>query len=214
EKEESHDYRYFPDPDLTPIVIDDKWIEDIRRTLPELPTAKRDRFIREYELPENDAEILTSSRALADYFEASLKTFNQPKIVSNWIMSELMRELKADEQELENCPVKPGQLGALLKLVQDGKISGKIAKAVFSEMYQTGKDPEEIVSEKGLEVVSDKSQLESIIEGIMDDHTQQVAEYRAGKEKLLGFFVGQVMKHTKGQADPKIVNTLLKKKLS
>ncbi|MBW2090967.1 MAG: Asp-tRNA(Asn)/Glu-tRNA(Gln) amidotransferase subunit GatB [Deltaproteobacteria bacterium] len=214
EKEESHDYRYFPDPDLTPIVIDDKWIEDIRRTLPELPTAKRDRFIREYELPENDAEILTSSRALADYFEASLKTFNQPKIVSNWIMSELMRELKADEQELENCPVKPGQLGALLKLVQDGKISGKIAKAVFSEMYQTGKDPEEIVSEKGLEVVSDKSQLESIIEGIMDDHAQQVAEYRAGKEKLLGFFVGQVMKHTKGQADPKIVNTLLKKKLS
>ncbi|MBW2059964.1 MAG: Asp-tRNA(Asn)/Glu-tRNA(Gln) amidotransferase subunit GatB [Deltaproteobacteria bacterium] len=212
-KEESHDYRYFPDPDLTPIVIDDEWIEQIRSTLPELPAARRERFVREYDLPQYDAEILTSSRALADYFEASLKTFNESKTLSNWIMSELLRELKADEREINECPVKPDQLGSLLKLVAKGEISGKMAKTIFSEMYQTGKDPVEIVKEKGLELVSDTSHLNAIIEEIMNDHTEQVRQYQAGKEKILGFFVGQVMKKTKGQADPRAVNELLKEKL-
>ncbi|MBW2052251.1 MAG: Asp-tRNA(Asn)/Glu-tRNA(Gln) amidotransferase subunit GatB [Deltaproteobacteria bacterium] len=212
-KEESHDYRYFPDPDLTPIIIDKEWIGQIRKTLPELPAVKRERFIRDYGLPEYSAEILTSSKFMADYFEASLETFNHPKAISNWIQSELMRELKADDTEITHCPVKPDQLGELLKLVEDGKISGKMAKTVFSEMYQTGKDPEKIINEKGLTVVSDTSRLDFIIEEIMNDHAEQVADYQAGKEKLLGFFVGQVMKKTKGQADPKVVNTLLKKKL-
>ena len=208
-KEESHDYRYFPDPDLTPIAIDDEWIEQIRSTLPELPAARRERFVREYDLPQYDAEILTSSRALADYFETSLETFNEPKTLSNWIMSELLRELKADEREINECPVKPDQLGSLLKLVAKGEISGKMAKTIFSEMYRTGKDPVEIVKEKGLELVSDTSHLNAIIEEIMNDHTEQVRQYRAGKEKILGFFVGQVMKKTRGQADPRAVNELL-----
>ena len=212
-KEESSDYRYFPDPDLTPIAIDEAWIERVRKSLPELPMAKKSRFISDYGLPEQDAGTLTGSRALADYFEACVKQFDQPKSVSNWIRSELMRELNADQKEVSECPVKPVQLADLLKMIENGKISGKIAKSVFTEMYQTGRDPETIVKEKGLEVVSDTSQLTSIIDEILNDNPGQVAEYQAGRDKLLGYFVGQVMKKTKGQADPKTANELLKEKL-
>ncbi|MBW2622180.1 MAG: Asp-tRNA(Asn)/Glu-tRNA(Gln) amidotransferase subunit GatB [Deltaproteobacteria bacterium] len=212
-KEESSDYRYFPDPDLTPIVIDEAWIERVRLSLPELPMVRRSRFVSQYGLPEQDAETLTASKPLADYFEACVEGFTQPKAVSNWIRSELMRELNADQKELDECPVKPGQLADLLKLVDQGKLSGKMAKSVFSDMYQTGRDPESIVKEKGLEVVSDTSQLTSIIDEILADNPGQVAEYQSGKEKLIGYFVGQVMKKTRGQADPRAVNELLQEKL-
>ncbi|MEW5725570.1 MAG: Asp-tRNA(Asn)/Glu-tRNA(Gln) amidotransferase subunit GatB, partial [Thermodesulfobacteriota bacterium] len=158
-KEESHDYRYFPDPDLIPLTVDDGWIEELRAALPELPAAKRRRFVSQYGLPPYDAEVLTSSRALAEYFEQTVSAFDQPKAVSNWIMSELLRELKDGGGELGDCPVRPEQLADLLRLVHQGRISGKMAKTVFAEMYRTGRDPEALVRERGLEVVSDAGAL-------------------------------------------------------
>jgi len=209
-KEESHDYRYFPDPDLVPVVVGEEWIAELESSLPELPGPKRDRFVRDYGLPEQIAEGLTSSRDLADYFEETVKILNDPKTVGNWIMSELMRELNEAEQTAADCPIRPGQLAELLKLIRDGRISGKMAKGVFSEMYRTGKDPAGIIQAQGLEVVADSTQLEPVIRDILAANPDEVREYRAGKEKLMGFFVGQVMKKTKGQADPKAVNELLK----
>ena len=213
-KEESHDYRYFPDPDLIPVTVTPEWIEEIRSTLPELPKEKRARFVTEYGVPEYDAEVLTSTRALADYFEAAVKTFNQPKAVSNWIMSELLRELKENESDVADCPVRPEHLAGLLRMIHEGKITGKIGKPVFEEMYRTGRPAETIIAEQGLEVVSDVGELAALVEQVIEDHPDQAAEYRAGKEKLIGFFVGRIMKETNGQADPKAVNQLLKEKLS
>jgi len=212
-KEESHDYRYFPDPDLVPLVIGQDWIEQVRKSLPELPAEKRRRFAADYELPEYDAEVLTSSRSLADYFEAAVRFFPQPKAVSNWIMSELLRLLNAEARLAADCPVPPENLAALVRMIQEEKISGKIGKSVFEEMYRTGRDPEAVIKEKGLEVVRDADQLTALVDEVMAANPDQVAEYRAGKEKLLGFFVGQIMKKTKGQADPKALNALLKEKL-
>jgi aspartyl-tRNA(Asn)/glutamyl-tRNA(Gln) amidotransferase subunit B len=212
-KEESHDYRYFPDPDLTPIVIGEAWIEEMRKSLPELPEAKRRRFIEVYALPAYDAEVLTGSRELADYFEACVRAGSDPKAASNWIMSELLRELKGDAGRLEACPVRPEQLAALLGMVQQGRLSGKLAKSVFARMVQSGRDPEEIVRAEGLEVVSDAGRLSAIIAEVLAESPAQVEEYRGGKEKVLGFFVGQVMKKTKGQADPKAVNQMLREAL-
>lgn len=212
-KEESHDYRYFPDPDLIPINVGEDWIEEVRESLPELPGAKRARFESQYGVPDYDSEVLCSSRALADYFEAAVKAFNQPKAVSNWIMSELLRELKDGGLEAADCPVHPEQLGLLLEMIHENKISGKIGKSVFEEMFKTGKDPQTIVKEKGLEVVSDTGQLTALVEEVMAENPGQVEQFRAGKEKVLGFFVGQIMKKTKGQADPKAVNQLLREKL-
>ncbi|MEW6267441.1 MAG: Asp-tRNA(Asn)/Glu-tRNA(Gln) amidotransferase subunit GatB [Thermodesulfobacteriota bacterium] len=212
-KEESHDYRYFPEPDLIPVTVTPAWIEEIRSTLPELPVDKRRRFIAEYGLPFGDAEVLTGQKALADYFEVAVKAFPEPKAVSNWMMSELLKELKADQREVAGCPVRPGQLADLLRLIQDGRISGKIGKTVFEEMYRTGRDAEIIVREKGLEVMSDAGELTALIEAVMADNPEQVAQYRAGKEKVLGFFVGRIMKKTNGQADPQRLNALLREKL-
>ena len=212
-KEESHDYRYFPDPDLTPIIIDQAWIDKVAATLPELPVEKRSRFIEQYGLPAHDADVLTASRDLADYFEAVAADLKEPKIASNWIMSELMRELKADERNLDECPVRPEQLAGLLGLVQAGRISGKIAKTVFAQMYRTGEDAETIVRDQGLEVVSDSGELGGVVDEVLSENPDQVEQFRAGKDKVLGYFVGQVMKKTKGQADPKTVNTLLREKL-
>src|SRR5512136_2329600 len=166
-KEEAHDYRYFPDPDLVPLVIDPAWVEKIRAALPELPEQKKNRFIRDYGIPEYDAEILTSSKALANYYEECLRTYNQPKIVSNWIMSELLRELKRDEREIEECPVPAKNLGQMLKLIDEGLISGKIAKSVFEEMYRTGKEAAAIVKEKGWVQVTDSSAIEKIVEAVL-----------------------------------------------
>jgi aspartyl-tRNA(Asn)/glutamyl-tRNA(Gln) amidotransferase subunit B len=212
-KEEAQDYRYFPDPDLVPLVIDLQWIETIRAHLPELPETKKERFIRDYGIPEYDAEVLTTSKPLANYYEACLRSYNKPKIVSNWIMSELLRELKRDEREIEDCPVPALHLSEMLKMIDDGVISGKIAKNVFEEMYRSGKRAEEIVKEKGWVQVKDSSEIENIIDRVLSANPKEFEAYRKGKEKLFGFFVGQVMKATQGKANPQLVNELLKKKL-
>jgi aspartyl-tRNA(Asn)/glutamyl-tRNA(Gln) amidotransferase subunit B len=212
-KEEAQDYRYFPDPDLVPLVIDPQWIETTRAHLPELPEAKKERFIRDYGIPEYDAEVLTTSKPLANYYEACLRSYNKPKIVSNWIMSELLRELKRDEREIEDCPVPAPHLSEMLKMIDDGTISGKIAKNVFEEMYRSGKRAEEIVKEKGWVQVKDSTEIENIIDQVISANPKEVEGYRKGKEKLFGFFVGQVMKATQGKANPQLVNELLKKKL-
>jgi aspartyl-tRNA(Asn)/glutamyl-tRNA(Gln) amidotransferase subunit B len=212
-KEEAQDYRYFPDPDLVPLVIDPQWIETIRAHLPELPETKKERFIRDYGIPEYDAEVLTTSKPLANYYEACLGSYNKPKIVSNWIMSELLRELKRDEREIEDCPVPALHLSEMLKMIDDGIISGKIAKNVFEEMYRSGKRAEEIVKEKGWIQVKDSTEIENMIDQVLSANPKEVEAYRKGKEKLFGFFVGQVMKATQGKANPQLVNELLKKKL-
>ncbi len=212
-KEEAHDYRYFPDPDLVPIVIDKYWVEEIRQSLPELPEAKKKRFISQYNLPSYDAEVLTSSKPLAQYFEETLKTYNRPKIVSNWIMSELLRELNRDKKEITECLIKSKNLAELLKMVDDGTISGKIAKSVFEEMYKTGKGAKEIVEEKGLIQITDEAALMEIARQILDNNPSQVKDYKAGKKKLLGFFIGQMMKETKGKANPQLVNKIFKELL-
>ncbi len=211
-KEEAHDYRYFPCPDLVPIVIEESWIEEIRANLPELPDARKDRFIEQYGLPEHDAVLLTSSRDLADYFESAVKGGGQAKKVSNWIMTELMRELKGEEVTV--CRVKPEQLGGLLKMVEDGTISGKIAKTVFLEMMESGKDPEVVVKEKNLVQVSDQGELLTMVQEIIAENPGQAADFKGGKTKLMGYFVGQLMQKTKGKANPKIANELFAKELS
>jgi aspartyl-tRNA(Asn)/glutamyl-tRNA(Gln) amidotransferase subunit B len=212
-KEEAHDYRYFPDPDLVPVVVDVDWIEKARQKLPELPDAKKARFMKEYELPEQDAIVLTGSKELAAYFEDCVARFPQPKKVSNWIMVELLRELNRDDREIKQCPVTPEALADLLKMTDEDVISGKIAKTVFEEMYATGKEPAAIVEEKGLKQVTDEGEIGQVIEAILGSHPNEIEEYRAGKEKLLGFFVGQVMQKTRGKANPKIVNQILRDKL-
>ncbi len=212
-KEEAHDYRYFPDPDLLPIVVDPEWVTAVKAGLPELPDTKRERFVREYGIPEYDAEVLTASKPLANYYEACLQGYAKPKIVSNWIMSELLRELKRDEREIEECPVPAPNLAQMLKLIDEGLISGKIAKSVFEEMYRTGKKAEEVVKEKGWVQVTDTSAIEKTVDEVLAKNPKEVEEYKKGKEKVFGFFVGQVMKATQGKANPQLVNELLKKKL-
>ncbi|NPE28758.1 Asp-tRNA(Asn)/Glu-tRNA(Gln) amidotransferase subunit GatB [Methanococcoides sp. SA1] len=211
-KEEAHDYRYFPCPDLIPIVIDESWIEEIRATLPELPDERRQRFVSEYELPEYDAEILTASRELGDFFEAVVRTSGKAKKASNWIMTELLRELKG--AAVTECRVKAEQLGSLLKMVDEGTVSGKIAKTVFLEMMETGKDPQTVVKEKNLVQVSDTGELLAIVREIIAANPSQAEEYKAGKTKLMGYFVGQLMQKTKGKANPGVANELFSKELS
>ena len=213
-KEEAHDYRYFPDPDLVPLEVSEAWIEEIRGTLPELPLAKRDRFTRQYGIPEYDAAILTGSQSLANYYEECVRLFEEAKMVSNWIMGDLLRELKKDDREIEECPVPPKHLASMLKMIKDGVISGKIAKTVFEEMYRSGRGPEKIVHEKGLIQLTDVDEIQRIIRGVLKENPKLVEDYRKGKEQVLGFFVGQVMKATRGKANPKLVNELLRKSLS
>jgi aspartyl-tRNA(Asn)/glutamyl-tRNA(Gln) amidotransferase subunit B len=212
-KEEAHDYRYFPEPDLLPLVVDDPWIDEIRKTLPELPAEKMERFIDEYNLPRYDVEILSSDKELARYFEETINLFPEPKTVSNWIMTELLRELKEGNISPKDSPVSPACLAELLSLVKDGIISNKIAKDIFPEVYKTGASPKQIVQEKGLIQISDESAIIKTIDEIIARSPKELADFRAGKEKLLGFFVGQVMKETKGQANPKLLNALLLRRL-
>ena len=211
-KEEAHDYRYFPCPDLVPVQIDEEWIERVRATLPELPDQRKDRFISAYELPEYDAGLLTASRELADYFEATVQAGAQAKKASNWIMSELLRELKGEE--ISSCPIKPEQLGALLNMVEEGTINGKIAKTVFQEMMASGKDPERVVREKNLIQVSDEGEILAMVREIIAANLDQVVEFKGGKTKLMGFFVGQLMQKTKGKANPKMANDLFTQELA
>ena len=213
-KEEAHDYRYFPEPDLVPIVVEKEWIDEIKASLPELPDIKRDRFVTEYGLPETDADLLVSEKPLADWYEEAVKLGGQPKSIANWIMGDLMRLLNADNKIIEDCSLKPNQLVDMLRLMDNGTISGKIAKSVFEEMFTTGKDPEGIVKEKGLVQISDSGEIEKAVDDVISKYLKEAERYRAGEEKLMGFFVGQVMKVTKGKANPQMVNELLKQKLS
>jgi aspartyl-tRNA(Asn)/glutamyl-tRNA(Gln) amidotransferase subunit B len=212
-KEEAHDYRYFPDPDLVPLVISDDWVEDVRLSLPELPEVKRFRYVTELGLTPYDADVLTAGRELAEYFEACLALSPQAKSVANWVMGEVTRGLNEENRSISDCPVTPPLLAELLKLIEKGTISNKIAKTVFDEMWKSGKAPERIVEEKGLVQVSDTGAIEAIIDEVLAKEAGEVAEYRSGKDKLFGFFVGQVMRASKGKANPALVNELLLKKL-
>jgi aspartyl-tRNA(Asn)/glutamyl-tRNA(Gln) amidotransferase subunit B len=218
-KEAAHDYRYFPDPDLLPLVVEPSWIEDIKTTMPELPADRRERLRHEYQLPAYDAEVLTSRKDVADYYEAAVRACpDDPKAVSNWVMDSILRVMKDEKLDagltITSWPCPPEHLGALVRLIHDGKISGKIAKTVFDEMRARRKSPDEIVAEQGLAQVSDESALTAQIDQVIAANPEKTAEYRAGKEKLLQFFVGQVMRATQGKANPQLLNELLKKKLA
>jgi len=213
-KEEAHDYRYFPDPDLVPIIADGEWIEEIRASLPELPDAKRERFVSRFGLPEYDADLLTTEKQVAEWFEEAVKAGGQPKAVANWMMGDLMRLLNSENRDIGACPVRPSSLAGMLTLIDNGTISGKIAKTVFEEMYRTGKDAEVVVKEQGLVQISDEGAIEKVVDEIIAKHANEVGRYRGGEEKLLGFFVGQAMKAMKGKANPQKLNELLRKKLS
>lgn len=210
-KEDAHDYRYFPCPDLVPIEISQEWIEEIRTTLPELPDQRKTRFVEQYGLPEYDSAILTGDRELADFFETAASRGAPAKKVSNWMMTELLRELKGDE--IGNSKVTPDHLGELLLMVDKGTISGKIAKTVFIDMMESGKDPQEIVKEKNLLQVSDEGELLALVKEIVAANPGQAEDFRGGKDKLMGFFVGQLMQKTKGKANPKLANELFIKEL-
>jgi aspartyl-tRNA(Asn)/glutamyl-tRNA(Gln) amidotransferase subunit B len=231
-KEEAHDYRYFPEPDLVPIMVEEKWINDIKSSLPELPDIKRKRFVEEYTLPEYDADLLVSEKSTADWFEEAVKLGGQPKAVANWIKGDLMKLLNEDNKSFEDSPLEPKQLVDMLKLIDNGTISGKIAKTVFEEMYKKTKTTldvtlpmlkvkiemqevtaEAIIKEKGLKQISDSREIEKAVDDVIAKNPKEVERYKAGEEKLIGFFVGQVMKLTKGKANPQMVNELLKKKL-
>lgn len=211
-KEEAHDYRYFPDPDLLPVVIEQSMIEEIKITLPELPEQRHERFMNEYKLPEYDAGVLTASKEIADYFEEALKDGAEPKTVSNWIMTEVLRELK-DEEEIDSFTVSPTMLSELIGLIAKGAISGKQAKEIFADMASSGQSAKEIVEKKGIKQISDQSELEAIVKEVLGKHPDEIARIKGGEDKLMGFLVGQVMKATQGKANPKVVNEILRKSL-
>ncbi|PIW98780.1 MAG: Asp-tRNA(Asn)/Glu-tRNA(Gln) amidotransferase GatCAB subunit B [Ignavibacteria bacterium CG_4_8_14_3_um_filter_37_9] len=211
-KEEAHDYRYFPDPDLVPVEINVEWFDELKAKVPELPDAKRERFISAFHLPVYDAEVLTQSKELANYFEQVANVTNDYKAASNWVMVEVLKVLNEQKINIETFAVTPQNLGGLINLIQQGTISGKIAKDVFAEMLETKQTAEAIVKEKNLVQISDTSEIEKVIQLIFDANENQVKEFLDGKEKVFGFFVGQTMKATKGKANPQVVNELLKKK--
>jgi len=212
-KEQAHDYRYFPEPDLLPIQIDDEWLERVRAAMPELPRARLHRFIEELELPRRDAETLSATREIADYFEAALEDYETPRTMANWIVNELLGRLNANNQSIAQSPVQPVGLRELVKLVDAKTINGKIAKDVFDKMFESGKSAGEIVREEGLEQMSDSGELEEICRRVIEANPGAVADYKGGKEKSFGALVGGVMKETKGKANPALVNELLKKQL-
>jgi aspartyl-tRNA(Asn)/glutamyl-tRNA(Gln) amidotransferase subunit B len=212
-KEEAHDYRYFPEPDLPPIEISWEFIEQLKNELPELPHQKRIRFMQQYGLPEYDAQVLTTTRQLASYYESVVADGAQPKKASNWIMSEVLAKID-DPETIDSFIVKPKDLAILLKRIDDATISGKIAKTVFEEMLETGKNPDTIINEKGLRQVTDTGAIESIIDEVIKNNPKSVEDYKNGKDKALKFLIGQVMKESKGKANPQMVNDILIKKLS
>ena len=214
-KEEAHDYRYFPDPDLVPIVVDEKDIDEIRKALPELPKLKEKRFVSEYQLSERDAGILISSIDLANYFEEAVKAYpDNPKKVANWIMGDFLKTINESDGDLKSINITPQQIGSLVKHIEEGKISGKIAKSVFEEMAQSGKTVEQSIEHLGIKQISDTGELSAIIDKVIAANPDPVAKVKAGKDKAIGFLVGQIMKETKGQANPQMVNKLLKEKIN
>jgi aspartyl-tRNA(Asn)/glutamyl-tRNA(Gln) amidotransferase subunit B len=212
-KEEAHDYRYFPEPDLPPLVVDAARIEAVKATMPELPEARRRRFVAAYGLPEYDAGVLTQSPALADYFEQVAAASKSPKAASNWVMGELLRTLKDRTMTIAEVPLTPAALAGLIALVEKGAISSSIAKDVFTKMFETGRGAEEIVASEGLAQIGDESALLGIVRDVISQHADAVAQFRAGKQQTFGFLVGQVMKGSRGKANPKLANELLRREL-
>lgn len=212
-KEQAHDYRFFPEPDLVPIVVDPARVEEIRINLPELPDARKVRMVDSHGLSSYDAEVLTASRAMADYFDQVVKLGAEAKAAANWLMGDLSKHLNASEATIEECLVTPERLAGLLALLDKGTISSKIAKTVFEEMWTSGKTAETIVQEKGLVQISDEGAIIAVVEAVIAASPQSVADYQAGKERAIGFLVGQVMKQTKGRANPELVNKLLRERM-
>ncbi len=213
-KEEAHDYRYFPEPDLVPLEVSKDWVAEMEKELPELPRERKGRFIEEYGLPGYDAGVLTADKALADFFEEGVKAYNDPKSVSNWVMGEFLRLLKEENIGVQGVKLTGKLLGEMLRLMEKGVISSKIAKIVFEEMFKTGKAPETIIEEKGLKQISDEDQLEELVLKVINENPEPVEDFKNGKEKAIGFLVGQIMKETRGKANPQMVNKLLKEKLN
>ncbi|HEX2797829.1 MAG TPA: Asp-tRNA(Asn)/Glu-tRNA(Gln) amidotransferase GatCAB subunit B, partial [Immundisolibacter sp.] len=212
-KEEANDYRYFPDPDLLPIQVSEAWVEHLRGQLPELPQARQARFVSQYGLSDYDAGLLTSERELADYFEAALASGAEPKLAANWINGELAAALNRDDLPITASPVSPAALGGLLGRIVDQTISGKIAKDVFAAMWQGEGDADAIIQARGLKQITDTGAIEAVVEQVLSANPEQVEQLKAGKDKVLGFLVGQVMKATGGKANPAQVNALLRSKV-
>ncbi|MBM2834174.1 MAG: gatB [Candidatus Brocadiaceae bacterium] len=212
-KEESQDYRYFPEPDLLPVLIDEKWLSEVRSSIPELPLARKQRFIEAFKLSDYDASILTEEKVLADFFEECVKILDRPKAFCNWITNDLLREVKDRKLDINNLLIKPKQLASLVEIIEKGTISSTIAKEVFSEMIQTGKEPQMIIEEKGMAQISDEGLIESVIDKVIAGNPSVIEDYKKGKKNALAFLVGQVMKETKGKANPKMVNEMLAKKV-
>ncbi|MFW5721668.1 MAG: Asp-tRNA(Asn)/Glu-tRNA(Gln) amidotransferase subunit GatB [Desulfohalobiaceae bacterium] len=213
-KEEAHDYRYFPDPDLVPLVMDPDWVKRLEQELPELPGPRMDRFTTQYGLSEPDARVLTAEQDLADFFEEAVREYQAPRKICNWILSEMLREMRESGVSARDAAFTPSHLASLVRLVEEGTISGKIGKQIFPEVFAEGVDPAAYVSAKGLAQISDHSELESVVEEVLAQHPEEAAAYKAGKTRLMGFFVGQVMRRTKGQANPQLVNEILARKLA
>jgi aspartyl-tRNA(Asn)/glutamyl-tRNA(Gln) amidotransferase subunit B len=212
-KEQAHDYRYFPEPDLAPLRVSDAWLDEIRARMPELPAARRARFMESYGLREYDAEVLTASRAIAEYYEKAATRSGQPKTAANWVMGDLMGALKAAGKEIDESPVGPEQLGELVALIHKGEISGKLAKEIFPKMFASGEAAAAIIASEGLRQISDAGALEKIVDEVLANNAKQVEQFKSGKTTVLGFLVGQAMKASRGQANPGVVSDLLKRKL-
>ena len=213
-KEEANDYRYFPEPDLVPLEINESWENEIKEKLPELPSVRKKRLIEDYDLPEYDADVLTDSRQLADLFEECVSEYQDAKEVSNWIMGEFLRLVNEEKLDVENTKITGKLLGKMLNMMDNGVISSKIAKTVFEEMFYSGKDPEKIVEEKGLKQISDEDELEQLVDQIIEDNPEVIEDIRNGKDKAVGYLVGQVMKETKGKANPQMVNKMFREKIN
>ncbi|RJP65540.1 MAG: Asp-tRNA(Asn)/Glu-tRNA(Gln) amidotransferase subunit GatB [Candidatus Abyssobacteria bacterium SURF_17] len=212
-KEEAHDYRYFPEPDLIPLIVDDTWINEIRARLPELPHQRKRRLQEDYGIPEYDAGVLTASKYTADFFEQAARLYSDAKSVSNWVMGELQRYLNQEGIEIQRCKVTPEKLAELLKLIDDGVISGKIAKDVFGEIFRTGEHPAAIVKAKGLVQIADEDALVPVVNRVIEENPGPVADFLSGNERTFGFLMGQAMKATKGKANPKALNKILRERL-
>ena len=214
DKEDAQDYRYFPEPDLGIIKISDEMIENIKKTLPEMPESRKERYIKEFKLPEYDSNILTSSKYLSDLFEKATEKCHNPKAVSNWIMTDITRILNEKEQEPNDIPFKAEDLGKLVELIDKGTISSKIAKQVLEEMFENPKDPEDIIKEKGWIQISDEGAIKEVVQKILEANPESIADYKAGKDRALGFLVGQAMKETKGKANPQMLNKMFLEELN